>query len=328
MISIIDNLTGYKDRETFETIQSFRYEINHSPFKISNSIRELLQKVKSTQIKYIKISKNSLLNTDLDGKLKKNSKDKTRHFFDFLMVNMIYDIIKNSNNLLTNWYIKTYVNEILDIIENFNNYPYDFDDFNRMNYGIFINDSKEYGGNCQIFSMIYELINFCSQEDFLRDEFINLCSNSKLKKYYIELINNQDELIKQIYYRKINNSKLNLIFWIVAVDIMTKLNKINENEYVITDSLLKSGFKISYDKIKIQNNIRSESNNKSNCVFYLLEKHCHVGFKTQTNVFDIDNMNNPVNETEFIDRACKYYDFDKSNLTKKYYNNIKIEVIS
>lgn len=322
MLRIIDKLTGYRDVESFDSIKSFDYEISHSALKVGSSIRNLLKKVKSDKIKYVKISKSSILNKDSDGNLKDNVTDKTRHFFDFLTANMIYDIIINSDNrILTNWYIKTYMSEILDVIENFEDYPYDYDDFNRMNYGIFINDSKEYGGNCQIFSMIFELVNYCSQDEYLKDLFVNLCPDKKFKKYFEEIVNNSRELLKTIHERKFKNSKLNLVFWVVSLNIMMLLNKLNGNDYVITTDLLKSGFEIT-NKITLEKDVRADSALKINCVFYICEEHCHVGFITPNVVFDIDNMNSPTIESVFISRACDYYNFNKFNLSKYYYTNL------
>lgn len=324
MLRIIDALTGYRDREAFDRLESVKFEITHSPFKLAGSIRNLLNTVKEQQIKYVKISANSVLNRDADGKLKK-AQETSRHFFDFLTANMIYDIILNSDSIICMKYIKTYLSEMTDIIDNFEKYPYDFDDFNRMNYGIFVNDSKEYGGNCQVFSMIYELINVCHQNG-LEKMFVGLCSDSKFKKYFVEVIENADEFLKPISLRNVKNSRLNVVFWLVAVCIMTRLNKINDEAYVITSDLLQSGFEISPNGIKIKNNVRKTTSQKINCVFYICEEHCHVGVITPICVFDIDNMNNPSCEDVFIDRACEYYDFDKTELKKLYYNNYRISL--
>lgn len=322
MLKIIDKLTGYKNSESFDNVKSFPFELSHSILKIKGSILTLLNSVKQNKIKYIKILKTSILQKDED-----TPKEETRHFFDYLMTNMVYDVIKHADNtFLTNMYIKTYMHCLTDVIDNFNKYPYDLDDFNRMNYGIFVNDSMKYGGNCQIFSMIFEFVAFCSKNEYLKNLFVKLCSEQKFQKYYIELNNNKQELLKDVLFRKIKNSRLNLIFWIVAIDIMMQLNKINENAYVITNSLLNSGFIISNDKISLLNSVRKESELKTNCVFYVCENHCHVGFLTHTIVFDIDNMNKPSGISDFINRACEYYNFENTKLTTYYYNNTFIEL--
>lgn len=320
ILKIIDSLTGYKELENFDSITSFDYEIQHSPLKISNSLKKLIRQVKTKQIKYIKISTDSVLNTDFTKNSDSQKTTSTRHYFDFLMSNMVYDIIKNcDNSLLTNWYIKKYMFTISDVIEDFEKFPYDADDFNRMNYGIFINDSKEYGGNCQIFSMIFELIFVCKKFNKFTS-FINLCSDKKIKKYYEILFNNFDKLLYK------HSQKLNLMFWLVSLDIMMQLNKINENAYVISNSLLESGFIINNKNILIKKDIRQSTSESIDSILYACEKHCHVGYKTEILIdgeyiiFDIDNVNFPTNESEFINRACNYYDFNISDITKYYYH--------
>lgn len=315
LLHIIDTLTGYKEKENFDTLESFEFEIQHSIF-INNSLKKLLDTVKTKQIKYIKIPQYSVLNKDLNGEMKKSSSTSTaRHYFDYLMSNMIYDIINNSKHM-AKWYIKKYMLAISDVIDNFEKYPCDADDFNRMNYGIFINDSKKYGGNCQIFSMIFELINTCKTLNKFF-EFVSLCSDNRFKKYYVHLFNNFDKILQR------HSQKLNLIFWIVALDIMMMLNKKCGDDYVINNLLLKLGFIID-NKITIHENLRQEVSRTTNCVIYICEKYCHVGFIKDTLIFDIDNMNFPAGKSEFIKRACEYYNF-KNDVNEHYYSAVVCE---